>query len=306
MIIAGLLALLAPGGATARAQDDASWLLAQINGLRGGLGLPAYTLNAQLSAAATQHSQSMAATCNVSHAESDGSLAADRARANGYTGGWISENIYGGLRARAADAWAFWTTSPVHYRGLTHTEANEIGIGVAASACGQYFTLVFGKSAGSSSAPQQAAPQVSALQAAAPQVAAPQVAAPTAIPYVPPTRTPTPTPTIPTLTPSATWTITPTHTASPTPSVPPPTGTALVLPTVPALTPSVPSTAAPGVAVAAAVTPVDTPVPAWVDSPGARRDSEDGLSLRDLVPAALVVQVLIIGLAAYVYWRRGE
>ncbi len=63
------LALLAGSTPPAAAQDDVSWLLQQINALRASVGVPGFSLNAQLSAAATQHSAYMATTCDVSHTE---------------------------------------------------------------------------------------------------------------------------------------------------------------------------------------------------------------------------------------------
>ena len=63
-------------------QDEVTWLLTQINNLRASLGLPPYSLNAQLSAAATQHSQYMVTTCDVSHTEANGSTPTSRARAS--------------------------------------------------------------------------------------------------------------------------------------------------------------------------------------------------------------------------------
>ena len=272
-----------------RAQDDTSWLLEQINSLRASLGLPAYALNAQLTAAATQHSQYMATTCDVSHTESNGSRPVDRARANGYTGDWISENIYGGPIARASDAWNFWIHSPVHYSGLVHQVVNEVGIGIGHGNCGNYYTLLFGHRG---------------------DVAAPPPP-PSQRPYVPPPPTRTPTPTIPTLTPSATWTLTPTYTPSATHTAPPPTSTPLVLPTVPA-----PGQQAPLTAVALLPSPTESATPSATvipptPAPTSRASQvigphRRGLKARDLIPLAIVGQVVLIGLAGFAYFRRAR
>jgi hypothetical protein len=285
-----------------RAQDDTTWLLDQINSLRASLGLYPYALNAQLTAAATQHSQYMATTCDVSHTESNGSRPVDRARANGYVGDWISENIYGGSIAQPSDAWNFWIHSPIHYSGLVHQVVNEVGIGIAHGRCGNYYTLLFGHRGDVSAPPAPAAPSGGDAGAGA----APPP--PTQRPYVPPPPTRTPTPTIPTLTPSATWTITPTHTPSPTPTAPPPTPTPLVLPTVPApgqrasptaiaLLPSATESATPS---STAVPPTSVPASRVVAS------HHGGLEARDLIPLAIVGQVLLIGLAGFAYFRRAR
>lgn len=132
------------------AQDVASDLLGRINSLRASLGLPHYTLNSALAAAAQSHARWMADTAQVSHTQDNGSSPRDRARAAGYTSNWVSENIYMGANARVSDAWTFWVNSPVHYAGLTNSHYDEIGIGVASGKGGQAFVLVFGNSGTSS------------------------------------------------------------------------------------------------------------------------------------------------------------
>jgi hypothetical protein len=281
----------------AHAQDDTTWLLDQINALRASVGVPGYALNAQLTAAATQHSEYMASTCDVSHTEANGSTPASRAAANGYAGSRVSENIYGGGKAQASNAWNFWLNSGIHYAGMVSSQANEIGIGIAHGSCGHFFTLNFGYR-----------PDVTATPApvAQPPVEnAAQAVPPTPVPYVPPPPTRTPTPTIPTLTPSATWTITPTYTPSPTGTAAPPTETPLVLPTVPALaqvaavassTPTQQDTAIPESA-----TPVP-PAPVAVALP----PEHQGFQTRDLIPFALAGQIVLIGLAGLLYFRRSR
>jgi hypothetical protein len=203
--------------------DDKAWLMAQINSLRGQLGLHAYVWNDQLAAAAQQQSEYMASTGHISHTQANGSTPASRAAANGYTGRFVSENIYGGGIAGAADAWNFWINSPAHYHGIAHTRNNEIGVGVATSDRGTYFTLVFGYQSNLSAPPAEA--PAPSQNNEAPNQSAPPVRA------APPTKTFTPSPTIPTLTPTVTWTMTSTWTPSPTATEPPPTSTPLQLST---------------------------------------------------------------------------
>ncbi len=292
---------------TVRAQDEVSWLLQQINALRAELGLHPYNLNPQLSAAAQQHSQYMADTCDISHTQSNGSTATTRARANGYTGNWISENIYGGRSAQAA--WNFWTNSAIHYRGLTHEVVNEIGIGVASGSCGKGYTLVFGHRDGMTAPPAPGAPAVEAEAGAE---------AP------PPPPTSTPTPTIPTLTPSPTWTITPTPTATGRVSATPagthtPTATPLILPTVPALARDQASGASATPAAVAQVpsdtpspdAPLDTPAPPLLTStpgrvPGSPVATAAGADVPRWLPGVLLLGAGLLGAAGIVVWLRAR
>ena len=139
-----LLAALALGPGAVSAQDDAGWLIGQVNNLRASTGIAGVVPNGQLGAAAYQHSEYMATTCDVSHTESNGSTPADRAAANGYAGSRVIENIYGGGNAGPSRAWEFWINSPIHYNGMVNPSVNEIGIGIARGACGTFFTMVLG------------------------------------------------------------------------------------------------------------------------------------------------------------------
>lgn len=127
-----------------QAHAQADELLSKINGLRGSLGLAPYSLNGALSVAAQNHAAWMAATKQVSHNQPNGSTPSTRAQAAGYPGRWVSENIYGGTGAGSGDAWNFWTNSPIHYRGLTNANYQDIGIGIASADGWNFFVLVFG------------------------------------------------------------------------------------------------------------------------------------------------------------------
>lgn len=324
-----LLVLLGPDTrAQAQRPDDVTWLLNQINALRADLGLHPYALNPQLSTAAQLHSQYMSDTCDVSHTQANGSRPIDRARAQGYTGGWISENIYSGATPNASAAWDFWINSPLHYQGLTHKIVNEIGIGAAHGACGWYsYTLLFGHR-DDVTAPPAPAPPAGGDSSAPPP--------PTARPYVPPPPTSTPTPTIATLTPSPTWTLTPTWTPSRTPSPRPPSATPRALDTAPpthtaaavAMAASPRATSSPSdvtpVAATATVTeavtatrPAATQValgpPAVAQAvtrtpvpPGDPSGEAGSLDLRDLLPYALLGQALLLGGAGVWMFQRSE
>lgn len=274
------ISLYTPPSTTQAQGDSKTWLLSQINALRGQLGLHAYVLNGALGAAAQQHSEYMAATGDVSHTQSNGSTPASRAAANGYMGKFVSENIYGGSIATAADAWGFWVNSSVHYAGLTHSRNNEIGIGVAVGEYGTFFTLVFGYGTGVDAPPAPVPPDNPA-----PNPPAPQPPPATRRPP-PPTQTFTPSPTIPTFTPTVTWTFTPTWTPTASATLPPATQVPIVLPTA-------------AVVVAQAI---DSPAPTIDDganaptTPPAQQFVDDNDDIRDVLPYLLIGQVILLGI----------
>ncbi|NWG18334.1 MAG: LysM peptidoglycan-binding domain-containing protein [Chloroflexi bacterium] len=151
-----LIFILMLAAIPARAQGEAGDLLARINSLRGSLGLPGYTLNGALSAAAQSQAQWMAETGSISHTRPDGSTPRSRATAYGYATTEVSENIYGGTNAGVDDAWNFWINSRIHYAGLTNLRYKEVGVGIARSDWGAAFVLVFGNPGGPAYVPPQA------------------------------------------------------------------------------------------------------------------------------------------------------
>ncbi|MBI5668175.1 MAG: hypothetical protein HZC41_09225 [Chloroflexi bacterium] len=143
-----ILILMLLAALPARAQDEAGDLLGRINALRGSLGLPGYTFNGALAAAAQSQAQWMADTGMVSHTRPDGSTPRQRALNAGYGTTEVSENIYGGSNASVNAAWNFWINSRIHYLGLTNVRYKEVGIGIARSAWGAAYVLVFGNPGG--------------------------------------------------------------------------------------------------------------------------------------------------------------
>lgn len=141
---------------SAAAQDAVGDLLGRINALRASVGLPPYALNGALSGAATDQAQWIVNNGDVSHTRPDGSGPRSRAVAFGYPTSDVSENIYGGGRATANDAWTFWVNSDIHYRGLVNDRYREVGIGVGSGAWGNAYVLVFGNPGGPSPAPAAA------------------------------------------------------------------------------------------------------------------------------------------------------
>jgi hypothetical protein len=147
LVFLSLLAFGAFGFASpspAAAQDAVSDLLGRVNSLRASQGLPGYSLNGALNAAAQGHAQWMADSQVISHTGPSGSTPTARAGAAGYPSSFVSENIYGGTNAGANDAWVFWVNSPIHYRGLINSGYTEVGIGVGVSSWGTTYVMVFG------------------------------------------------------------------------------------------------------------------------------------------------------------------
>jgi hypothetical protein len=276
-----LLALLLLAPVPVRAQgDEITWLLAQINDFRGANGLGPLSLNQQLTASALSHSKYLSTNPWIdAHREADGSMPLDRARAAGYTGR-VGENVYGGGRATAQIAFDWWLSSSLHRANILSSSWGEIGIGIANSSQGTYYTLLFGN--GKSPGPAPTRPPATASDDGSP------TGTPTGPTRRPPTRAPTATPTT-TLTPSSTFTPRPTFTPTITPSVPPPTGTPILL----GVTPQAQGT--PGqqarTAIAQAASPTN-PAPATSANPPG---PASGDALRNLLPWAIALQMTLVG-----------
>jgi hypothetical protein len=143
LVLLTLCLLIAAVPFAARAQESGD-LLARVNNLRAQNGVPPYSLNGALSAAAQQQAQWIVDTGNVAHTHPDGSGPRTRALANGYPSIDVGENIYGGTNADVNDAWTFWVNSGIHFQGMVNPRHQEIGIGVAHGGWGSAYVLVFG------------------------------------------------------------------------------------------------------------------------------------------------------------------
>jgi uncharacterized protein YkwD len=127
-------------------------VLALINSARESAGLPGLTLNAQLSAAALEHSRDMACVDYIDHTGSDGSTWYDRVSARGYANySSARENIYVGdpsFGGSPDGAFTWWMNSQVHRDNILFASVSEIGIGYvfySNSSYGGYFTVVFAR-----------------------------------------------------------------------------------------------------------------------------------------------------------------
>src|SRR6478672_8489820 len=88
----------------ASAQDEGD-LVGRMNALRSSKGLPAYTVNGSLTAAAQSQAQWLVDNgCAIAHTHPDGSNPDTRARAAGYSTDWVGENIYCGGMAKVDNA----------------------------------------------------------------------------------------------------------------------------------------------------------------------------------------------------------
>jgi hypothetical protein len=131
------------------AQDDAGDIIGRMNALRAGKGLPAYSVNGSLTAAAQSQAQWLVDNaCAVAHTHPDGSNPRSRARAAGYSTDAVGENIYCGGMAKSDNAWTFWMNSGIHYAGLVNTRYKEVGVAVGHGAAGTSYVIVFGDPGG--------------------------------------------------------------------------------------------------------------------------------------------------------------
>jgi uncharacterized protein YkwD len=116
-----------------------------INDARSAKGLPALTINTQLTDAAQGHAADMACNNFLSHTGSNGSSAYTRFLAAGYNPSYTEEIIYGGGGPEVAFNW--WMNDQVHRDAILNPKATEMGIGYAftsTSNYGDYFAVDFG------------------------------------------------------------------------------------------------------------------------------------------------------------------
>jgi uncharacterized protein YkwD len=289
VIIAGILPFPQPSQAQG---DVVSTLLSRLNQLRVSHGLNPLALNAQLTAAAQSHSNYLASTVYIHpHRERDGSLPQDRAARAGYMGR-VSENVVGGTGATLDWAWNWWLASPIHYQNMLG-DWSEVGIGYAdGGEYGRWYTTDFGN-AGRPTLPSEGYTGLN--PAATPNSLGSGSGGGAAAVAVAPTRRPRPTstPTV-TLTPSITYTPLPTLTPTVTLTPAPPTATAIVIqvspqPTTPPAITETSTSSAVAVALAPSAAPtLELPPPA--DLP-----PQPGSSIRNLIPWAIGLQVLVVG-----------
>lgn len=129
LLLVSYTAALAEGSATV------ADVLARVNRERTSRGLPAFTLNAQLTAAAHGHASDIARTGKYSHTGSDGSTTEQRVARAGYgKAERIGEN-WAAYRT-LDDAIKFWMVSAPHKANILHPVYREIGIGITPASTG--------------------------------------------------------------------------------------------------------------------------------------------------------------------------
>ena len=145
----------------ARAQGDvAAQVIAEVNALRAGYGLPPLTVDPILMAVARAHNDWRVATGQITHIGPDGSRPRDRAIAAGYGGGrtvFVSENIIGGMGLSVAGAMEWWRNSSIHLNTMIGPNYRDLGAAYGESGGTAHYTLITGYVAGAISA-QSTAP----------------------------------------------------------------------------------------------------------------------------------------------------
>jgi len=118
-----------------------------VNAYRAQNELPAYTVNEQLTQAATRHANDMACNGLFFHKGSDGSSPATRVVATGYTAAAVTENVYGSYPPLsgqgAVDWWKNDKTDPNHNKNLLSSTYTEIGVAYSFYNNYGYYVLVF-------------------------------------------------------------------------------------------------------------------------------------------------------------------
>ncbi|MFD0142822.1 MULTISPECIES: CAP domain-containing protein [unclassified Streptomyces] len=121
---------------------EAEEVVRLVNVERAAAGCKALTVDADLTEAAQDYTDDMAATGNFSHTGTDGSQPQDRIEAAGYTWSRSGENIAKG-QADAAAVMDAWMHSPGHRANILNCGFTEIGVGVSTDG-GPWWTQDFG------------------------------------------------------------------------------------------------------------------------------------------------------------------
>ena len=120
-------------------------LIDLINQARADVGRAALTINAQLTAAAQDHSLDMGCNDFLEHSGTDGTWIGDRLLQAGYTSTYYLEIIAIGL---PQDAMNQWKIDPLHWDAVINSRVTEIGVGyvfVRTSSYGGYWTVNMGR-----------------------------------------------------------------------------------------------------------------------------------------------------------------
>ncbi|MEU1278567.1 CAP domain-containing protein [Streptomyces sp. NPDC005805] len=118
-------------------------VLALVNKERAAAGCGPVTANPQLTQAADDYSDVMAASGVMSHTGPDGSTMTSRVEAAGYAWSNLGENIARG-QADAESVMESWMNSPGHRANILNCSFDELGVGVHMGDGGPWWTQNFG------------------------------------------------------------------------------------------------------------------------------------------------------------------
>ncbi|MEM7141563.1 MAG: CAP domain-containing protein [Actinomycetota bacterium] len=171
--------LVQPSDSASASAGDESAFVAALNQVRAANGLPAFTVNGELSGLARGHAQVMADAGEIFHANPISA---------GFTGEWakLGENV--GVGASVDVLVDAFVASPGHFANIIDPNFTEIGVGVVWRDAAMYTTHRFlqlpGAAPTTTTAPTTTAPPTTAAPTTAPPTsdAPPPAPAPTAPP----------------------------------------------------------------------------------------------------------------------------
>jgi uncharacterized protein YkwD len=120
-----------------------SEILRLVNQVRAGYGLPPFTWDATLAAAAQNQAGYMATNNIYSHTGAGGSSPQSRASAAGYPG-YATENIVGGTGLTPSQGIVWWQNSPIHFNTMISQRYIHAGVGFAQGHDQNFYALVVG------------------------------------------------------------------------------------------------------------------------------------------------------------------
>lgn len=168
------VAAFTPAVNAAPTAQSATEIFNLVNQLRADHGLPPYTYNATLAAAAQNHANWMAASVAYSHTQDNGSTPQTRATAAGYNG-FVTEIIVGGSNMTPQQGLIWWRNSALHYSNMVSNRYFEAGAAFATNGSQNMYVMVIGRPSNSPAAPAAAAdPLPGAIQVIPIQLAQPR------------------------------------------------------------------------------------------------------------------------------------
>jgi uncharacterized protein YkwD len=142
----------APGGTAACSFDENAQFVTQmqtlINDERTGAGLPALTVNTQLTAAAEDHATEMLCNNYLSHISLDGSTPEDRVEQAGFSASLVVENLYAlhpAYGGNPQSAFDWWMSDAGSKADLLNANTTVVGIAYVTSdesLLGGYFVVI--------------------------------------------------------------------------------------------------------------------------------------------------------------------